>query len=265
MSPAVTNPVKPRTPSWLRAGVATEILAIIDEAGEPVGARHIRTGLLARGLELSESTTARRLRDLDARGFTHGTGSKGRMLTAEGLAEIRSRRHNTSGARLAAATEVKTAGDVVNLLRARRGIEPEAIQDATEHATAADLNGLRELIDEHQRRLDADEPLPRDCALAFHRVAAKPVRNPLVQEMLGLVLHENLDHVEATLDVILVAHHRSEVSVREHSRIVDAMAAGDGQRASELMQHHLNRLLGEVEKFLARYDPGLIDRMLLRG
>ncbi|MEV6229766.1 FCD domain-containing protein [Saccharopolyspora shandongensis] len=251
-------------PRWLDDGVADAILTAIDEADGPVGARQVRIGLAGRGHHLSESSIARRLRDLDAQGLTQPVGSKGRTVTARGAEIVRRSRRTASGADLAAATEIKTAEDLLNLLRARRAIEPEALRDATRNTTPAHVEQLRGIVEAHRQQLAASEAVPRDVALRFHREATTPTQNPLVQAMLRIVLDNTLDRVEEALDVILEAHHHADISVSEHEAIVDAIADGDEERASELMRAHLDRLLNEVEKFLVMHDSGLVERMLRR-
>lgn len=249
-----------------RLNVADAILTVIGQAAAPVGARHICAGVATMGHDLSESTAARRLRDLDSRGLTQQIGAKGRVLTPAGRAAVREVRQTTQGARLAAAVDIQTADDLVNLLRARRAVEPEAILDATRSATPQLIEALRAAIEAHAVGLRHSNGRPRDLALSFHHAASQATSNPLVRAMLGLVLNEDLDHVEATLDVILEHHHHSDRSVAEHQAILAAMADGDGEHASDLMRTHLDRLLSEVENFIQEINnPDLIARMLQRG
>ncbi|MFB7224684.1 FCD domain-containing protein [Streptomyces sp. NPDC056227] len=249
-------------PSPLDDNVGDALLVVIHEAGGPVGARQISAALADRGRAVSESSVARRLRHLDAQGLTLQLGAKGRVLTEAGSRAVERLRRASRGASLLSASEIRTAQDVIHLLKARRAIEPEAVRDATEQISDVDLAALRAVVAEHHDRASAEERPPRDIALTFHRLAGASARNPLVQAMISIVLDSSHDRVEAALDVILKTHHRSAVSVSEHEAIVEAMAQRDAERAAELMRAHLDRLLEEVNTFILRYDAELLERLL---
>ncbi|WP_406384950.1 FCD domain-containing protein [Streptomyces sp. NBC_01618] len=260
MSEAVHD--APLVSSRLDDSTGDALLVVIDEVGSPVGARQISAALAERGRHLSESTVARRLRQLDAEGLTLQVGAKGRVLTDAGNRAVERLRRTSRSASLVSASEVRTAQDVINLLKARRAIEPEAVRDATTHISDAELAVLRTVVAEHHDRAKVKERPPRDIALTFHRLLSAPARNPLVRAMVAIVLDDSHDHVEAALDVILEAHHHGAVSVSEHGSIIEAMAQRDAERAAELMRAHLDRLLEEVDTFIVRYDSELLERLL---
>ncbi|MER5439737.1 FCD domain-containing protein [Streptomyces sp. NPDC002790] len=249
-------------PDPLDDNVADALLVVIHEADSPVGARQISAALAARGRTVSESSVARRLRHLDARELTVQLGAKGRVLTEEGVRAVERLRRVSRSASLASASEVRTAQDVVHLLKARRAIEPEAVRDATERISDVDLDVLRRVVAEHHDRAKGEKRPPRDIALTFHRLVSGPARNPLVQAMISIVLDTSHDRVEAALDIILETHHHGALSVSEHEAIVEAMAGRDAEGAAGLMRDHLDRLLGEVDAFIARYDAELLERLL---
>ncbi len=66
------------------------ILEILQEAGEPLGARAISRELALRGVDLSERTVRYHLMHLDEKGFTRLEGRSGRVLTQHGRDEIES-------------------------------------------------------------------------------------------------------------------------------------------------------------------------------
>ncbi|MFI9601450.1 FCD domain-containing protein [Streptomyces sp. NPDC052043] len=255
--------IKGGAPRWLRDSIAEAMLAFINDAGEPVGARQIRAGLAESGHDLSESTMARRLRDLDAHGFTRQVGSKGRVVTAQGAESVARIRRNSRGARLIAATDIRDADDLLNLLKARRAVEPEAVRDAAAHTTSDDLDDLRGLLETHRRQLQQGEPVQPLLSMEFHRRVAEPAMNPLVRAMHRLVLDTNLEHVDTTLDVILSAHHHSESSVTAHQQIIEAIARKDDVQAGELMREHVTNLLEETQQFIEAHGSDLVSHLLL--
>ena len=66
-----------------------EILRILSEQTEPVGARFIARKLRDRGYPLDERTVRYHLRLLDERGLTGNMGYDGRVITEKGLEELR--------------------------------------------------------------------------------------------------------------------------------------------------------------------------------
>jgi repressor of nif and glnA expression len=66
------------------------ILKVLSESSESLGSTTIARELESHGLHLSERTVRYHLRMTDERGFTRPLGRDGRMITAEGLDELRS-------------------------------------------------------------------------------------------------------------------------------------------------------------------------------
>jgi hypothetical protein len=66
------------------------ILKVLSESSEPLGSTVIARELESRGIHLSERTVRYHLKITDERGFTEPRGRDGRVLTPEGLAELRS-------------------------------------------------------------------------------------------------------------------------------------------------------------------------------
>lgn len=239
------------------------LLVALANAEGPVGTRQARQWLSDSGYQMSESTMSRRLRDLDSEGLTVQVGAKGRILTPSGRTFVTDvLRNGEREALLRRATKIRTAEDLVNLLKARRALEPEAVRDAAIRATELDIIQLRDQVSRHEERLAEGGPLPRDIALHFHRQVTALTRNPLLQAAIGIVLDESLDRIEATLDLILQSHHSHEESAAEHAQIVEALGQRDGGRAERLMRDHLSSLITEVEDYALGDARGLIDKLL---
>jgi repressor of nif and glnA expression len=66
------------------------ILKVLSESSEPLGSTFIARALESHGVHLSERTVRYHLKITDERGFTEPRGRDGRILTPEGLAELRS-------------------------------------------------------------------------------------------------------------------------------------------------------------------------------
>jgi DNA-binding GntR family transcriptional regulator len=161
-------------------------------------------------------------------------------LEHEGLVEHE--RHRGARVRLVEAQEA------VEILEARAVLEGLAARHAALRATPDDVEGLRRILDEMRRRLDAGDLLgASDENAALHR------------RLLEISAHKTAARLIATLKYQLVRFQyrtimlpgRSERSFGEHKAIVDAVAAGDPDGAQTAMRTHLSHvaeaLRGAVE------------------
>ncbi len=236
-----------------------EALEIIGRTDFPVGSRQITHELRGRGFTLSESTVSRLLRKLDSREMTRCVGSKGRLLTKAGcrqLEELQVMARRQSRDYL----DVQSIQDLLNLLLARRAIEPDGARAAASRISKVDLEHLQELIASQSAAIP-DSNVTRGVAREFHRTIARASENKLLGAMADLALDPGLDRTESVLDVIVGSHHNESQSIKEHREIVDALAAGDPQRAEQAMFRHVNRLIEEVEAFLKSDNVAFIDRL----
>ncbi|MBN9023936.1 MAG: transcriptional regulator NanR, partial [Rhizobiales bacterium] len=127
-------------------------------------------------------------------------------------------------------------GNLDHLKDARRFLETGLAHRAAAMATPDGVARLRERLSTHERaRLKLDEFLPRD--MEFHREIAVMTGNPifpaLVEAMFGWlsVYYSQLVRVQGAEDL----------TIAEHRRIFEAIAAGDPEAAAEAMHHHISR------------------------
>ena len=149
-------------------------------------------------------------------------------LEHEGLVEHE--RHRGARVRLVEAHEA------VEILEARAVLEGLAARHAALRATPENVEGLRAILDEMRGRLDAGDLLgASDENAVLHRT------------LLEISGHGTAARLIATLKYQLVRFQyrtimlpgRSERSFDEHNAIVDAVAAGDPDRAQVAMRTHL--------------------------
>ena len=133
-----------------RDGVVLEVLQLIQEAPEPLGAGALRWGLQQRGFSLSEATVGRLLGDLEAQGYLEKDRNKGRRLTPEGrkhLALLEQASARDSAARDFVDSVLSQDRDrILELLEARRAVEQETARLAAQHATEEDVEDLRRSV-----------------------------------------------------------------------------------------------------------------------
>jgi DNA-binding GntR family transcriptional regulator len=152
-------------------------------------------------------------------------------LEHEGL--VVHERHRGARVRLVGAREA------VEILEARAVLEGLAARHAALRATPADVEHLRMILAEMRRGLDAGDLL-----------AASDQNAVLHRELVEISAHVTTERLIATLKSQLVRFQyrtivlpgRSERSYGEHAAIVDAVAAGDPERAEQAMRTHLSHV-----------------------
>lgn len=146
-------------------------------------------------------------------------------LAADGLVTILPR----SGYRVAPIT-FQAVHEILDL---RAAIGPHAARQAARYATAADIAALREIISEYATPLDVGAM--QQVARRFHIAIARCSRNKRV-----VALSENLfDELERLLRFAIDFSVKTGEHSDEHTALVDAIEAGDGERAAAIEAAHI--------------------------
>lgn len=118
-------------------------------------------------------------------------------------------------------------------------IEPQIAFLAAKSITREEIDRLKVLVFDQQRRMLAGSPDP-ELDVAFHRAIVKAARNKVVLKMMEVV-NEVLNESRADL---LQSHARTKASVNGHLKLIDAFERKDPDAACQAMREHL----AEVEK-----------------
>jgi DNA-binding GntR family transcriptional regulator len=146
-------------------------------------------------------------------------------LAADGLVAILPR----SGYRVAPIT-FQAVHEILDL---RAAIGPHAARQAARYATAADVAALRQIVEEYARPMDIGAM--QQVARRFHLAIAHCSRNKRV-----VTLSENLfDELERLLRFAIDFTVKTGEHSDEHSALVDAIEAGDGERAAAIETAHI--------------------------
>jgi DNA-binding GntR family transcriptional regulator len=148
-------------------------------------------------------------------------------LAAEGLVELRRNR----GAAVATPswTEARDIFDV------RIGLERLVVARLSGKLSRDQVKVLKAHVDAEEEARGSNTPLSIRLATAFHVRLAEMTGNP--------VLARYVSEVSSRCGLILALYsrpHSAECAVSEHRAIIAALAAGDAERASALMDHHLD-------------------------
>ena len=146
-------------------------------------------------------------------------------LASDGLVTILPR----SGYRVAPIT-FQAVHEILDL---RAAIGPHAARQAARYATAADIDELRRIVADYAAPLDVGAM--QQVARRFHVAIARCSRNRRI-----VVLTEALfDELERLLRFAIDFSIKAGEHSGEHTDLVDAIEAGDGNRAAQIEADHI--------------------------
>jgi DNA-binding GntR family transcriptional regulator len=163
-------------------------------------------------------------------------------LEHDGLVE----RERNRGARVRRVSEV----EAVEILEVRAALESLAARKAATRATPKDVRELRGILREMRtmrERGDLIAVSERNAAL--HRRILEISGHDTVRRLSGMLISQIVRFQYRT--VLLPG--RPERSLREHTAIVDAIAAGDAEGAERAMRRHLSHV---ADALRARAESG---------
>lgn len=144
------------------------------------------------------------------------------------------------------------ADAILNLLRARRLIEPPVAELAATQATDAALRDLGELLAEAERHLSGDDNADEVLGMVnmrFHRGIAAASGNPILSEVVYTLTEVHIKEQMAVLDL----YNNRRRDHEEHKRILAALLGRDPVAACRIMREHLDDVIEVVE---SRLDGG---------
>lgn len=141
-----------------------------------------------------------------------------------------------SGVSVDAILEAITAqSDVLHdIIEFRRMIEPQIASLAAQRINATTLDRLKVVTCDQQRALLGGREAT-DLDAEFHQLLAESTRN----QVLGRVMTTIQSIINESRSEWLQSSNRRSTSVEGHLRIIDALEAGDADRASAAMQDHI--------------------------
>ncbi|GAA2830389.1 DNA-binding GntR family transcriptional regulator [Aminobacter aminovorans] len=146
-------------------------------------------------------------------------------LAADGLVTILPR----SGYRVAPIT-FQAVHDILDM---RAAIGPHAARQAARYATPAEIALLRQIVREYAEPMDIGTM--QQVARRFHLTIARCSRNKRVVALSETLFDELERLLRFAIDFTVKAGEHSD----EHTALVDAIAAGDGERAAAIEFAHI--------------------------
>ena len=125
---------------------------------------------------------------------------------------------------------------MAELYAVRTELEALAARLAAQHAAREEIAVLGRMVEEDEALLGDPAAMVR-ANRQFHRQIQLASHNRYLVQQLGMV-HRTMALMATTS---LAAEGRADAALREHARIVEAIAARDGAAAAEALRVHLSR------------------------
>lgn len=136
-----------------------------------------------------------------------------------------------------------------DVVEARRGLEPLMARLAAERISPEQLTRLEESIEQMRENLH-DEERFLEANGTFHDTIAWSSGNALF----GFFIDALLDIIDGTALGVDYPPHRRAAVLRAHTKILDALKAGDPDASMEAMQTHID----EYVRYVSRKFPNVL-------
>ncbi|MBJ6988422.1 MULTISPECIES: GntR family transcriptional regulator [unclassified Devosia] len=157
----------------------------------------------------------------------------------EAIRRLEERKLVTRAPRQGVRVVVPTPSDALELFTIREVLEGLAARQAAEHATDAEINELRAMLQRHRGALSEPDALVYWQATAnsdFHFMIARVGRN---QHLFDLLCGEYYTLFRLYRMQHRIVPGRAQRALAEHERIVEAVADRDVELAELLMRRHI--------------------------
>lgn len=143
-----------------------------------------------------------------------------------------------------------TIDDVLQMYQVREVLEGMAARLAAEHVTEEEVQGLKQLLQQHQQQTELQTGkgyYQEEGDFDFHYRIVKASRNDVLMQMLcGELYHR----VRLYRYQFSVTEGRPHKAFAEHSRIIEAIEAKDGEMAELLMRRHISAARQNIQNHL---------------
>ncbi|WDL98549.1 FadR/GntR family transcriptional regulator [Alicyclobacillus sp. ALC3] len=236
------------------------ILQVISRLDRPVGSRVLRQQLLQHGIDFSEATAGRWLSELSGLGLLEDHGKQGRTLSPTGESRLlKLEQQDESWSHVNDLLQIYKAADpeyLIDLLKARRLIEPEIARLAALRANKNDLKRITATLEAREQLLqtmptDSTEAEERERFILaetdanFHLAVSESAHSPALAAALRL-----LKSAEPYFPVFIEMRRslRSR-GFKEHNDIALAIFQRDEARARDLMYEHISEVLNDISRY----------------
>jgi len=225
------------------------ILKTINYAEKPIGAAMLAL-LLAKDVDLNQSSIGRRLLAMDYEGKTQKVKRSGRVLTPKGLERLKEleKEFNMQEANIKFLDSLNIQGKdkIIQVLQARRGLEKESARLAAYNRNDEHIEMMHKILKEQRKNLREGKPVNLQD-VEFHNLIAVASNNTVILNALKLIRNESIySPVLASLRI------KAGGDVYyEHLAILEQIKIKDPEKAEQAMQAHIDRIINEFDSFFA--------------
>ncbi|KYO64545.1 FCD domain-containing protein [Thermovenabulum gondwanense] len=228
--------------------VIFSILKMIAENPGPVGSGYVRENLRLKGIDLSEATCGRILRQLDTEGYTEKIGFKGRILTSFGLQKLKEleseQKINAYSNELKKVIKATGRQELLDILVARKAIESQMAKLAAKNVTSKELKEMKEVLEVQKKHVEEGISIAEED-VKFHKLIAQAARNRVLDAALDLI--RQYGQLSPILEYIRLQVKGKMLS--DHNKIYEAIEKRDEKAAEAAMIEHIENLMKDVEKY----------------
>jgi len=142
--------------------------------------------------------------------------------------------------------------DIIDIFSLRKIIEPEVARLASENGSAEEMDGLEDILKEHEKEVASGlNGIEKNSE--FHHYLARMAKNRVLERLLLALL----DLLENTREEYLQTDERKNKSIQGHHEILMALRSGNGPGARQAMRRHLEGVEDVLFKKRKEVEKGL--------
>ncbi|EKF74109.1 GntR family transcriptional regulator [Alcanivorax hongdengensis A-11-3] len=137
--------------------------------------------------------------------------------------------------------------DLIEIYHVREALEGMAARLAAEHMTDDEVQGLKDVLGQHEQQQDLREDtayFQREGDLDFHYRIIQGSHNATLSQMLIGELYHLVRMYRYQFSTVA---NRPQKALNEHRRIIEAIEARDGEMAELLMRRHISSARKNIE------------------
>lgn len=122
--------------------------------------------------------------------------------------------------------------------KVRRALEILAVEEAVEHLTEDEKKRLQSIYSQQSKVIENYDPVEFiNFDRQFHELLYNASHNAILQDLLS-----NLSDIIRYFGIkVLLVPERSEETLKEHRKVLEAILAGNVEEATEAMKYHLTK------------------------
>ena len=180
---------------------------------------------LAEVFRVSRSSVREALRSLESQGFIESRQGDGTYIARQPVESL---------VRPLASVISTEKDDQMELFEMRRMIEPDLAYLAAERATEEEIAMMEKVLDLQEEKISRGES-GTDVDKNFHYIMARAAKNKAILRITDNVI----DLLAESREQYLQVEGRPQKSILRHREVLDAIRAGDPERAEKCMLEHL--------------------------